>query len=90
MTASSLCPTSCVSASDSFSDDTELSDYLELLQLMPFRRISVPFKVSHEENDPTDKLCGEQQKWEELEYNHIYTDDHINPMKKDVSGKNNS
>ena len=85
----SLCPPSCVSASDSSSDDLELYDYLELFELLPFRRISVPFKVSHEENDPTHKQSGEQQKLEELEFNHIHTNDHINLIRKNASGEDN-
>ena len=70
---------------DSSSDDSELYDYMELLQLMPFRRISVPYKVSHEEKDTMDKQCGEQQNLEKLELNHIYTNNHTKPIDKNAS-----
>ena len=58
---------------------------MELLQLMPFRRISVPFKVSHDENGTMDKQCGEQQNLEKLELNHMYTNDHTKSMNKNAS-----
>ena len=87
MTSSTLCPASCVTTSDSSSDDSELYDYLELLQLMPFRSISVPYKISHEENGPTQKQRGEQQKLEKLQYNHVYGDGHTDLTSKEASDR---
>ena len=88
MTTSTLSDVVCLRF-DCSREDSELYDYLELLQLLPFRRISVLFKESHEESDDTDKQCGEQQKLEQLEFNQICTDTHINSMKKNASGENN-